>query len=83
MAAAGGPPRTRPLPLFHAGRRGVSHRECVPIVMTIHQPRVEAYLKIDNLILLADGKMAYYGAACKVRLFVAQVWRRARGLLGN
>lgn len=34
------------------------------IVMTIHQPRVEAYRMVDNLLLLAEGgKLAWYGPA--------------------
>jgi ABC-type multidrug transport system ATPase subunit len=34
------------------------------IILTIHQPRVEAYRLIDNVILLvAGGKLAYYGPA--------------------
>ena len=34
------------------------------IILTIHQPRVEAYRLIDNVILLVSGgKLAYYGPA--------------------
>ncbi len=34
------------------------------IILTIHQPRVEAYRLIDNVILLATGgRLAYYGPA--------------------
>ena len=40
------------------------------IVMTIHQPRMEAYAKLDNLILLTTGgKLAYYGPADAVEYF--------------
>lgn len=34
------------------------------LIMTIHQPRIEAFRMMDNLILLAKGgKLAYYGPA--------------------
>ena len=34
------------------------------IIMTIHQPRVEAYEQVDKLLLLTQGgKLAYFGPA--------------------
>ncbi|MEC7985778.1 MAG: ABC transporter permease, partial [Myxococcota bacterium] len=40
------------------------------IVMTIHQPRQEAFNLLDNLILLAKGgKLAYYGPANATKYF--------------
>ena len=34
------------------------------IIMTIHQPRIEAFKKVDKLLLLAKGgKLAYFGPA--------------------
>lgn len=33
------------------------------IILTIHQPSLEAYRKMDNIIILAYGKLMYYGPA--------------------
>ncbi|MEW5721973.1 MAG: FHA domain-containing protein, partial [Thermodesulfobacteriota bacterium] len=33
------------------------------IVLTIHQPSLEAYKKMDNVIILSSGKLMYYGPA--------------------
>lgn len=33
------------------------------IILTIHQPSLEAYKKLDNVIILSKGKLAYYGPA--------------------
>lgn len=35
----------------------------VAVVMTIHQPRSNIYFLFDNLMLLAGGKVAYFGPA--------------------
>ena len=32
------------------------------IILTIHQPSLENYKKMDNIIILTHGKMAYFGA---------------------
>ena len=31
------------------------------IILTIHQPSLEAYKKMDNVIILSSGKLMYYG----------------------
>ena len=33
------------------------------IILTIHQPSLEAYRKMDNVIILSSGKLMYYGPA--------------------
>lgn len=33
------------------------------IILTIHQPSLEAYKKMDNVIILSSGKLMYYGPA--------------------
>jgi len=33
------------------------------IILTIHQPSLEAYKKMDNVIILSQGKLMYYGPA--------------------
>jgi ABC-type multidrug transport system ATPase subunit len=33
------------------------------ILLTIHQPSLEAYRKLDNVVYLADGHLVYYGPA--------------------
>lgn len=32
------------------------------IILTIHQPSLENYKKMDNIVILTQGKMAYFGA---------------------
>lgn len=47
------------------------------IIMTIHQPRVEAYNLIDQLILLAKGgKLAYFGPADATSYFEKATYRK-------
>ncbi len=33
------------------------------IILTIHQPSLDAYKKMDNVIILSSGKLMYYGPA--------------------
>jgi ABC transport system ATP-binding/permease protein len=43
------------------------------IIMTIHQPRLEAFEMLDNLILMSKGgKLAYYGPASNAVSFTAE-----------
>jgi ABC-type multidrug transport system ATPase subunit len=43
------------------------------IIMTIHQPRIEAFELLDNLILMsAGGKLAYYGPANEAEKYTAE-----------
>ena len=49
------------------------------IIMTIHQPRKEAFLLLDNLILLANGgRLAYYGPIADIDDYFANVTKIRR-----
>ncbi len=39
-------------------------REGKTIILTIHQPSLEVYQKMNNVIILKSGVLAYYGPAC-------------------
>jgi ABC-type multidrug transport system ATPase subunit len=38
------------------------------IICTIHQPASEVYALFDTVMLVADGRLAYMGRACRSRL---------------
>ena len=46
----------------------------IPGIMIMHQPRVEAFDLLGNLILLCGGQVAYYGAADKVGAAVVIIY---------
>ncbi|MBQ7179496.1 MAG: ATP-binding cassette domain-containing protein [Victivallales bacterium] len=53
----------------------LAHSKQMCIIMTIHQPSMEMFRKIDDLLLLVGGSVAYYG-----RRALALEWLKANGL---
>ena len=48
---------------------GVFSRHGLTVIAVVHQPRVEIFKALDNLILLESGKCAYAGKASKAEEF--------------
>ena len=54
------------------------------VIMTIHQPRLEAFELLDNLILMTTGgKLAYYGPASQAEGYIAKTSGRDPKERGN
>ena len=52
--------------------RELADREGKTIVAVIHQPSQHVFSKFDDLLLLADGKLMYFGALAEVRGYMAR-----------
>ncbi|KAG2383488.1 hypothetical protein C9374_004159 [Naegleria lovaniensis] len=44
----------------------VAKRHNITVIMTIHQPRSDIFEKLENLLLLTNGRVAYFGSTSKV-----------------
>lgn len=45
---------------------------CPAVVLTIHQPRSSIYKMFDQLMLLSEGRVMYFGAASAATAYFAQ-----------
>lgn len=52
--------------------RELADRKGKTIVAVIHQPSQHVFSKFDDLLLLADGKLMYFGALAEVRGYMAR-----------